>query len=79
LEEYVNKKALLQVVNLLLFLDVGVLATSALFHDLIPHYIYRFVHVGPGILLVLLLLTHLYLNWNWIYQNYFTRFKRARA
>ncbi len=67
--ESMNKKIILKRVNIILFLDFTVLALSGLLNRFIPYEIFRFLHPVAGGLMVLLVIMHLYLNWNWVKSN----------
>ena len=62
---------LLKTINLLLAVDFMILIITAILHEvLIPLGIYGPLHVIPGILLVVLVGTHLFLNRKWIKTTY---------
>lgn len=72
-----NVKAL-RIVNVVLALDFLVMATTGLFRDWIPYNVFRTIHRPAGYILVFLILVHIYLNKNWIIQNYFKKKKTVR-
>ena len=64
-----NKNLLLKIINpirLLLFISQ---ASSGLFHEYLSHELFELIHEKGGIILVLITLTHLYLNWGWVRAN----------
>jgi len=64
----VNKKSMLRMINLLLFFNFILVATSGLWHELISHNLYEKLHVIPGFSLIALVVAHLVLNAGWIKQ-----------
>lgn len=68
----------LRIVNVILGLDFLMMATTGLLRDWIPYDVFRMIHKPAGYLLVFLVITHVYLNRNWIKQNYFKKKKNAR-
>ncbi|MCT4584693.1 MAG: DUF4405 domain-containing protein [Peptostreptococcaceae bacterium] len=66
-----NKKAL-KIVNILLFVDFLIVFITALFNEVLkPMGLYKQLHALPGFLMVILALTHVYLNKEWIKNNMF--------
>ncbi|WXR61031.1 DUF4405 domain-containing protein [Peptostreptococcaceae bacterium AGR-M142] len=66
-----NKKAL-KIVNSLLFIDFLIVVTTALFNEVLkPMGLYKQLHALPGFLMVILVITHIYLNKEWIKNNMF--------
>lgn len=66
-----NKKAL-KIVNILLFFNFLIVFITALFNEILkPMGFYKQLHAIPGFLMVILALTHLYLNKEWIKKNMF--------
>ena len=62
---------LLKVVNVLLFLSILWQAGTGFGHRYIPYHIYVKFHFTGGILLVILVLIHVWLNWSWIKNTLF--------
>lgn len=64
----------LRVVNLLLAVDLLLIAVTAILHDLIiPTGFYGPLHALPGFLFLALVIIHLILNRKWIKSNYFKK------
>jgi len=72
-----NVKAL-RVVNVFLILNFLVQAATGLLRDWMPYGVFSAIHKPSGYLLVFLILTHVYLNRNWLMQNYFKKKKPVR-
>lgn len=74
-----NKKNLLKVINILLAIAFFMTAMGGLirffFSSVIPYELFRAIHPKFGIALVILLSTHLYLNWGWVKNTYFSKNK----
>lgn len=64
---------LLKIVNVVLGLDFLFLVTTALLRTWIPYGIFRVIHPMAGLTLVVLVVTHVYLNRGWVRQNYFKK------
>lgn len=65
----------LRILNVFLALDFLVMAATGLLRDWIPYGVFRTIHRPAGYLLVLLIVSHVYLNWNWVRQNYLKKKK----
>jgi len=69
-----NRLKALKVVNLLLMVVFLSLATSGLLYWVglldIPYSTFRLIHPITGLTLVILVIIHLVLNYNWIKANY---------
>ncbi|MBI9101804.1 MAG: DUF4405 domain-containing protein [Spirochaetales bacterium] len=64
----------LKIINVLLALDFLLIATTAIFHNLIaPTGFYRPFHALPGFIFLGLVIIHLFLNRKWIKANYFKK------
>lgn len=69
-----TKSAKLKVINLLLAIDLVIIAVTALLHSPIADLgLYRPLHVLPGTLFLLLAASHLILNRGWIKSTYFKK------
>ena len=75
-----NKARLLKIVNLLLFISMAAQALTGLvlFFDLFVSRAKLFeiiseVHRYNGLVVALLIITHLAMNWNWIKSQFFKR------
>jgi len=68
---------LLRIVNVLLALNFLVSGITGVFNYWIPYDVFRAIHRPSGYLLIILILTHLYLNRNWIKQNYLKKKKKS--
>ena len=75
-----NKAKLLKIVNLLLFISMAAQALTGLvlFFDLFISRAKLFeiiseVHRYNGLVVTLLIITHLAMNWNWIKSQFFKR------
>jgi cytochrome b subunit of formate dehydrogenase len=75
-----NKARLLKIVNLLLFISMAAQALTGLvlFFDLFVSRAKLFeiiseVHRYNGLVVTLLIITHLAMNWNWIKSQFFKR------
>lgn len=69
---------LLRIINVILALNLLVMATTGGLRDWIPYDVFRAIHRPAGFTLVVLVLVHLYLNRNWIKQNYLKKKKGAK-
>lgn len=74
-----NKVKALRVVNVLLFLVfIGIAIsglTAFLFPGLIPYSLFRLAHPLTGIAFIVLVIAHLFLNFNWIKANFLKKKK----
>ena len=64
-----NKQKVLKIVNSVMAADFILLAVTALSDDIIPKEIYQIVHPILGYAFLVCVLSHVYLNWNWIKTN----------
>ena len=64
-----NKQKVLKIVNSVMAADFILLAGTALSDDIIPKEIYQIVHPILGYTFLVCVLSHVYLNWNWIKTN----------
>ena len=67
-----KKAALLKIVNLLLLLFILTQVFSGLFHSKLPLEVFEWMHERGGMVLIVLIALHLWLNWSWIRMNYLT-------
>lgn len=70
-----SKQKALKLVNLGLALTFICVAISAILKmaDLIPEKIYGFIHVLPGLAMIVFAIIHINLNRNWINGAYFKK------
>ncbi len=69
-----KRAARLKVINLLMAIDLLIIATTAAFSSvIIPLGFYRPVHAIPGVIFLMLLTSHLILNKGWIKSTYFKK------
>lgn len=61
-----NKAKLLKIVNPIMSIVFLCLAGSGLSQSFIPYEIFHAIHGKLGYLFVILVVAHIYLNWNWI-------------
>ncbi len=64
-----NRITALKILNPILFISALLQPVSALVG--LEHELFANIHIYNGILLVILILTHLALNFKWVVQNYF--------
>jgi hypothetical protein len=69
-----KKAQLLWGVNLVLLASFLTQAGSGLFHEVIAFRIFVPLHSFNGWLLVILAVSHIVLNWNWIKTNFIAHF-----
>ena len=74
-----NKKKILKIVNIILFADFTLLALSGILNRFIPYDIFRLFHPTAGFLLVILVIAHLNLNWNWVKSNLKPAEKKSKS
>jgi len=65
-----NKTKALKLLNLILAALVLNQALMALLHDALPKEVFEVTHGGGGVFLVLGVVIHLILNWNWVRVNF---------
>jgi hypothetical protein len=65
-----NKTKALKLLNPILGVLVLNQLLVGLLHDALPREVFEVMHEGGGILLVLGVLLHLILNWNWVRANF---------
>jgi len=69
-----SRVKLLRIVNILLALVFLSISVSGIIQMLspgtIPYLQFKQIHPLTGMLLIILVLVHVYLNWNWIKANY---------
>jgi len=73
-----NKPSLLKIVNPALGIVFFAQALTGVFHDAVTEISYgafKTIHGLGGYLLVILVLTHVYLNWSWIKNSFMKRIK----
>lgn len=64
-----NKQKLLKPINMIMAADFICLAGTAMMDDVLPREIYRIVHPIFGYLFLACVVSHIFLNWNWIKSN----------
>jgi hypothetical protein len=65
-----NKQRTLRIINAILLVDLLALVTTVLLDDVLPRDIFYTVHPLLGFTLVILAISHIFLNWGWIKTNY---------
>jgi len=73
-----NKPSLLKMVNPVLGIVFVIQAFTGIFHDAVTEISYgafKTIHGLGGYLLVILVVTHLYLNWSWIKNSFMKKIK----
>ena len=63
----------LKVINPVLGLLVVSQAATGLLNDLLPREVFEISHGVGGLLLVIVAITHLILNWNWVKATFLKR------
>ncbi|HUU19709.1 MAG TPA: hypothetical protein VMW72_21340 [Sedimentisphaerales bacterium] len=63
----------LKILNPVLLVLLVSQALTGLFNARLSPWVFEFFHKGGGILLIVLVVVHLILNFNWLKANYFTR------
>jgi hypothetical protein len=74
-----DKNILLKVVNPLLAILMLNQPFSGLLSSVTDWDIFESLHVGGGILLVLVAVVHLMLNWRWVTTNFFKNSKKQKG
>lgn len=73
-----NKKTVLKIVNIFLFLVFLVQSFTGIFHEFvqdISYELFEYLHKTCGFLLTFLVLIHISLNWQWIKITFFKKNK----
>lgn len=70
-----NKSKMLKIINPIMTIIFLCLAGSGLANNFIPYEIFHAVHGKLGFAFVVLVLIHIYLNWNWIKSQFFKKKK----
>ncbi len=70
------KSKMLKILNPILAVLVITQGLSAVLSDELPHEAFEVVHEGGGVVLLLGIVLHVILNWNWVHSN-FLRAKRT--
>lgn len=65
-----NKQKTLRIINAVLLVDLLALVSTALLDEVIPREVFGTVHPLLGFTLVILAISHIFLNWGWIKTNY---------
>ena len=74
------KQKLLKIINPILFLLMFIQAVSGFgqrYADVDLYVLFNRIHYPNGVLLVIFLAVHIYLNWAWISMNFFKRRRKA--
>jgi len=74
-----DKNILLKVVNPLLAILMLNQPFSGLLSSVTDWDIFESLHVGGGILLVLMAVVHLMLNWRWVTTNFFKNVRKQKG
>jgi drug/metabolite transporter (DMT)-like permease len=67
----VNRTNMLKYINPVIAILIVSQLLSALFSEILPDEIFEAWHKGGGILLLIGVLLHLFLNWGWVKSTYF--------
>ena len=65
-----NKTRALKILNPILAVLFLNQSCTGLIHGALPHEAYELLHGGGGIVLMIAVWLHVYLNWNWIRANF---------
>ncbi len=65
-----KRKTQLKLLNPVLALIVIIQYLTGLFHDQFDHETFEILHLGGAILLAVIIMIHLFLNWNWVQVNF---------
>lgn len=68
-----NKTNALRIVNPVLALIVIAQALTGLLQEFIPYELFKLLHRAGGLLLIIAVATHVYLNWSWISAAFIKR------
>jgi len=68
-----KKNTALKILNPILLVLFISQALTALFHDKISPDAFEFFHEGGGTILIVLILLHIILNFNWLKASYFPK------
>ena len=74
-----DKNTVLKVVNPVLAVLILNQPFSGFLYSLTDWDAFETMHVGGGILLLLVAAMHLMLNWKWVQMNFFENAKRKKA
>jgi protein-S-isoprenylcysteine O-methyltransferase Ste14 len=74
-----NKNSVLKIVNPVLAILMLNQPFSALLYSVTDWDAFESLHIGGGILLVVLAAVHLMLNWKWVTTNFFKNDKTKKA
>ncbi|MBN2704619.1 MAG: hypothetical protein JXR23_10460 [Pontiellaceae bacterium] len=65
-----NKQKLLKIVNPIMAILILNQMLTGLLNDVLSHESFEFFHEGGGLLLIATSIIHVYLNWNWVKNNF---------
>ena len=68
-----KKNTALKILNPILLVLFISQALTGLLHKQISHETFEFLHEGGGVVLIVLIVIHFILNFNWIKNSYFAR------
>ncbi len=68
-----NRTNMLKYINPVIAILIVSQLLSALSKDILPDEVFEVWHKGGGILLLIGVLLHLFLNWGWVKSTYFKR------
>jgi len=68
-----SKAKALRIVNPALALIFLSQALTGLMQEFIPNALFKLIHQGGGLLLIIAVSTHIYLNWSWIGATFLKR------
>ena len=69
----IKKASILKIINPIVGLLFLSQAGLGIFHEIIPYEIFHAIHGPLGYIFTLLVVSHIYLNWNWIKTNFFKK------
>jgi hypothetical protein len=64
--------AILKIVNPILAVVFIFQIITGLMHGIIPHEVHETLHGGGASVLILCVIVHVILNWNWVRANFLT-------
>ncbi len=68
-----KKNTLLKIINPILAVVFLYQVGTGLMHDIIPKEIFEAVHIAGAFTLIVFVIIHLVLNWNWVKLNFFKK------
>jgi hypothetical protein len=71
-----NRQTVLKFLNVFLLLDFLCLVATVLLNETLPRNVFYRVHPIFGSVLIILVVLHLILNWNWVRSSYIKKGKK---